>query len=217
MAKPLDAVTAIHNAFRADIARIDAAAYDAARGRDDLDRVVERYRFFNEVLEWHAHGEELAVFPAVANVVPEIAEDYERDHRSLDELFETLHEAISTTDPLVTARVTSAFKFFLGKHLDKEDAHLYQIVGTRFDMPRQGKIVGTMASTVPQERMPDLVNWMFPLLGDDDRENMTRIWKMVMPPEAFAGAAGLIRSAVGGGWSELTRRIPELTTVAAVA
>jgi hypothetical protein len=29
---------------------------------------------------------------------------------------------------------------------------------------------------------------MFPLLGDDDRENMTRILKQVNPPEAFAGA-----------------------------
>ena len=33
---------------------------------------------------------------------------------------------------------------------------------------------------------------MFPLMGDDDRENMTRIWQMVMPPEVFAGAIQLV-------------------------
>jgi hypothetical protein len=48
------------------------------------------------------------------------------------------------------------------------------------------------------------------LLGDDDRENMTRIWQMVMPAPAFEGVQGLIRAAVGEGWAELRRRIPGL-------
>jgi hypothetical protein len=51
---------------------------------------------------------------------------------------------------------------------------------------------------------------MFPLMGNDDRENMTRIWQHVMPPEAFAGASQLVAASIGDGWSELTRRIPEL-------
>jgi hypothetical protein len=51
---------------------------------------------------------------------------------------------------------------------------------------------------------------MFPLMGDDDRENMTRIWQMVMPAEAFAGATALVHAAIGDDWSELTKRIPEL-------
>ena len=51
---------------------------------------------------------------------------------------------------------------------------------------------------------------MFPLLGDDDRENMTRIWQMVMPAEVFAGAKQLVQRAIGDDWAELTRRIPEL-------
>ena len=62
MVGPIDAVVAIHNAFRADIAAIDAAALAAARGTPGLEATVERFRFFNEVLAWHAHGEELAVF-----------------------------------------------------------------------------------------------------------------------------------------------------------
>ena len=63
MAGPIDAVMAIHNAFRADMAGIDAAALAAARGTPGLEATVERFRFFNEVLVWHAHGEELAIFP----------------------------------------------------------------------------------------------------------------------------------------------------------
>ena len=84
MTGPIDAVRAIHNAFRRDIALIDAAALDAARGKPGLEETVERFRFFNEVLEWHAHGEELAMFPALESVAPSVAEAYEKDHRALD-------------------------------------------------------------------------------------------------------------------------------------
>jgi hypothetical protein len=39
---------------------------------------------------------------------------------------------------------------------------------------------------------------------------MTRIWQMVMPADAFAGAAALVEQAIGDEWAELARRIPEL-------
>ena len=210
MAGPLDAVTAIHNAFRADMKLIDDAAYKAAEGSGDLKAVVERYRFFNEILEWHARGEEKAVFPAVDGIAPLVAEAYETDHRGLDALFATLSKAIDTKSALDTARATSAFKFFLDTHLNKEDAHLYRILRENVDAPQQGQIVGLMSQEVHQERFPEVIAWMFPLMGDQDRENMTRIWKMVMPEPAFAGAKGLIQKAIPDGWGELTRRIPEL-------
>ena len=206
MAGPIDAVVAIHNAFRRDMSLIDAAALDSARGKPGLAATVERFRFFNEVLEWHAHGEELAIFPALEAVAPSVAEAYEKDHRAL----ETLNRAVSVHDPLETARATKAFKYFLDVHLYKEDTHLYRLIKERVAVPDQGQAVGVMASTVPEDRFPELVAWMFPLMGNDDRENMTRIWQMVMPPEAFAGATQLVHAAIGDDWSELTRRIPEL-------
>ena len=210
MAGPIDAVRAIHNAFRQDIKLIDAAALDAARGKPGLEDTIERFWFFNEVLEWHAHGEELAMFPALEEVAPSIAEAYETDHRALDACFDCLTNAVSLRDPIETARATKAFKYFLDVHLDKEDTHLYRLIGERVSVPDQGQAVGLMASTVPDDRFPELVAWMFPLMGHDDRENMTRIWQHVMPPEAFAGASQLVATAIGDDWSELTRRIPEL-------
>jgi hypothetical protein len=58
MAVPLDAIQAIHNAFRKDISAIDATAFSEARGGSGLDLVVKRYVFFNDILVWHAEGEE---------------------------------------------------------------------------------------------------------------------------------------------------------------
>ena len=80
----------------------------------------------------------------------------------------------------------------------------------RVPAPDQGKAVGIMSSTVPQDRFPEVVAWMFPLMGLDDGENMTRIWQMVMPPPAFTQARQLIQKALGDEWAALTRRIPAL-------
>jgi hypothetical protein len=210
MTGPIDAILAIHNAFRADMAAIDAAALAAARGTAGLEATVERFRFFNEVLDWHAHGEELAVFPALEVVAPSVAEAYEMDHRGLDRAFEALSDAVTVHDTLQTARATAAFKFHLDIHLAKEDAHLYRLIRERVSVADQAKAVGVMAGEVPPERNPELIAWMFPLLGDDDRENMTRIWQMVMPPEVFGGAIQLVHQAIGDDFTELNRRIPEL-------
>jgi hypothetical protein len=210
MVGPIDAVLAIHNAFRADIAAIDTAALAAARGTPGLEATVERFRFFNEVLTWHAHGEELAVFPALEAVAPLVAEAYEQDHRGLDLAFDTLSNAVSARDALQTARATAAFKFHLDIHLAKEDTHLYRIIRERVSVPDQATAVGVMAGEVPPDRNPELIAWMFPLLADDDRENMTRVWQMVMPPEVFGGSMQLVHQAIGDDFVELNRRIPEL-------
>ena len=44
---------------------------------------------------------------------------------------------------------------------------------------------GRWAGRVPRDRNRE-TEWMFPLFGDDDREDMTRIWQMAMPADVFA-------------------------------
>jgi hypothetical protein len=211
MAQPLDAVKAIHNAFRQDMKLIDRAAAGSAGGKKGLAPEVERFRFLNEVLVWHANGEELAIFPALENVAPLVAEAYERDHQGLDRAFGAMDKAVTANDDLETARAAAAFKFHLDMHLGKEDAHLYRIFNERIPVHDQVKALGMMAGTVPQDRFPEVVEWMFPLIGPDDRENMTRIWQMVMPEQAFTMVRQLIMKAIGNEWEELVRRIPELS------
>lgn len=210
MTSPIDAVVAIHNAFRRDMATIDEAALGAAQGKPGIEATVERFRFMNEALTWHAEGEEAAMFPALEQVAPLVAEAYEKDHRGLDAAFDSLSKAVSARDALETARATAAFKFHLDIHLAKEDAHLYRIIRDRVEVPDQAQAVGVMAGEVPQDRFEEFVAWMYPLLGDVDRENMTRVWQMLMPPEAFAGALQLVRRAIGDEFVELSRRIPDL-------
>jgi hypothetical protein len=210
MAEPVDAILAFHNAFRKDMKGIDAAALGMARGRTVIPANVERFRFFNEILLWHAEGEEEAVFPTIDGVAPLVAEAYLRDHRGLDAAFEALDDAYGSRDRLKTARATAAFRFHLDMHLDKEDAHLYRIFRERIPKPEQGKAVGIMAGKIPTDRYPEVVKWLFPLIGHDDQENMVRIWQMMLPPPAFAGVKEIARKSIGNDWAEIQRRIPGL-------
>ncbi len=190
--------------------RIDAAALDAAKEDKGLSPAIERFRFFNEVLVWHAHGEEEAVFPRLEEVAPLVAEPYEKDHRGLDVAFDEMDRSYASRDPLRTARASAAFRFHLNMHLDKEDTHLYRIFRERVPLSEQGKAIGIMASKVPQERSPELVTWLFPLVGLDDRETMVHIYQAMMPEPVFTSTKELIRQAIGSDWVELTRRIPTL-------
>ncbi len=190
--------------------RIDAAALSAARKGEDHDATIERFRLFNEVLVWHAHGEEEGVFPMLETVAPLVAEAYEKDHRGLDAAFDELNRSYALRDPLRTARATAAFRFHLTMHLAKEDTHLYRIFRERVPVSDQAKAVSIVASNVPQERFPELVAWLFPLLGSADRENMIRIMQMTVPPQAFPTIKELIKKAVGSDWAELTKRVPTL-------
>jgi hypothetical protein len=210
MAEPLDSIKVIHNAFRLDMNLIDATALDSARGNKGLSPAIERFRFFNEMLVWHAHGEELAIFPMVETVAPSVAEAYERDHRGLDAAFDALNDAVSANDVLAAARASSAFKFHLDIHLEKEDAHLYRIVRESVSKPDQAKAVGIMASQVPKERFKEYISWLYPLIDNTDREIMIRIMQMVMPPEVFGQTKLLIKYVIGNDWTEMTRRIPTL-------
>jgi len=210
MTDPVDAIRVFHHAFRNDLGRIDIAALSAAQGKEGLDATIERFRFFNEILVWHAQGEEAAVFPALETVAPLVAEAYVKDHRGLDEAFDELNSSYAVRDPLKTARATAAFRFHMNIHLLKEDTHLYRIFRERISLPEQGNAVGIMAGKIPKERYAEMVGWLFPLIGNDDRETMTRIWQMMMPAPVFAGVKELIRKSIGNDWAELARRIPAI-------
>jgi hypothetical protein len=87
---------------------------------------------------------------------------------------------------------------------------MYRLIGERVALPDQGRAIGEMAAHSPQERFPEVVAWMFPLMGVVDRVNMAASWQMGMPPEAFAMAATLIEQTIGDDWPELAARLAEL-------
>jgi iron-sulfur cluster repair protein YtfE (RIC family) len=203
-------VRSIHNAFRRDISQIDGSVFKTARVGGDLTPVSDRLHTLGEILDYHARGEEAAVFPAVDKVAPLVSEAYIMDHRELDNMVSGLEAMRKTPDPLTAARATAVLASHLRIHLYKEDAYLYSILRERTTESEQVSIVGLMSKEVPPDRFPILVQWLFPLLDLDDRVVVTKGWMTLMPPQVFDGLKPLIRKTVADNWVELTRLIPEL-------
>jgi iron-sulfur cluster repair protein YtfE (RIC family) len=210
--RPIDIVRCFHNAFRRDTKEIDEAALMVAksRGREDFTLIMNRFQITGEILDYHAKGEEEAVFPAVEALAPLISKPYITDHRELDRMVAELDSMRTTADPLSITRATAVLNSQLRIHLYKEDSHLYPILRERNTLDEQVKIVGLMSRKVPPDKMPTLVNWLFPLLGQGDRVVMVKGWMNLMPPQAFANLKPLIHDAIDKDWVDLTRRVPEL-------
>ena len=166
-----------------------------------------------EVLDYHARGEEAAVFPSVDKVAPLVAEAYLIDHRELDSMVSGLEAMWKTPDPLATARATAVLNSHLRIHLDKEDVHLYPILRERTTESEQASIAGLMSRKVPPDKFPVLIQWLFPLLDFEDQFVVAKGWMALMSPQVFAGVKPLIKQSVAENWVKLSQRIPELNNV----
>jgi iron-sulfur cluster repair protein YtfE (RIC family) len=207
---PIDIVRSIHNAFRRDLNQIDASALKLVRNGGNLTPVFERLHTVAEILDYHAQGEEVAVFPAVDRLTPLVAEAYLLDHRELDTMVNELEIMRNTSDAIKTARATAVLESHLRIHLDKEDVHLYPILRERTTESEQVSIVGLMSKKVPPERFPTLVQWLLPLLDFDDRLVVVEGWMNLMPPQVFSGLKPLMKKIMVKDWSELIQRISGL-------
>jgi iron-sulfur cluster repair protein YtfE (RIC family) len=210
MSAPIDIVRSIHNALRHDVFQIDAATYKVARIGGDLMPIFDRLSVLAEILDYHAQGEEAAVFPVVDNIAPLVARAYFLDHRELDTMVDGLQTMRKTPNPLNTARATAVLASHLRIHLDKEDVHMYPILKQRTTESEQASIVGLMSKKVPPEKFPVLVQWLFPLLDFDDKVIIVEGWMKLMPSQVFAGLKPLMRNIIAEDWSKLIQRIPNL-------
>ena len=125
MVMPFDAVTVLHNGFHRDLTEIDDAVYKTASHGGDLSLLVDRLKWFTQILDLHAQGEEEVVFPAVENAAPFVAPLFVTDHRELDTMCEGLQQVVDAPDELAAARATAVLHSHMRIHLAKEDTHFY--------------------------------------------------------------------------------------------
>ena len=210
MSGPLDLVRCIHNAFRRDLFQIDALTFNLAKNGGNMTDIFDRLEIVSEILDYHAQGEEVAVFPALDNLIPHVSQAYFLDHRELDKMVDNLQTMRDKPDPLTTARATAVLESHLRIHLNKEDAHLYPLLAEQTTESEQIEIGRKMSGKVPPERFPSLVQWLLPLLDFDDRVVITMGWMKMMPPQVFANLKPVMKKLMAQDWVALSKRIPQL-------
>jgi iron-sulfur cluster repair protein YtfE (RIC family) len=212
LSSPIDVVRCFHNAFRKDIAQIDSSVLEIARSGGNLYPILNQLHSMDEILDYHARGEEAAVFPAVDNVAPLVARAYLMDHRELDKMVESLEvmRLQQSPDPLQVCRATAVLNSHLHIHLNKEDAHLYPILREKTTLSQQIAIGGIMSSKIPPDRFPAAISWLMPLLDLNDQVTVVKGWMTLMPPQIFANVKQLIKNAVSQDWDKIAQKISEL-------
>lgn len=210
MFRPIDIVRCFHNAFRRDIFEIDKSVLKIASSVGDIGLVFDRLHILGEILNYHAKGEEAAVFPAFDKLRPFVSPGYLFDHHELDNMVETLEKIRKAPDILETARGTAVLHSHLRIHLDKEDLYLYPILREQTTDGEQAAIGRIMSSKIPPERFPDLAHWLFPLLRLNDQIMVIKGWMTMMPSPVFTNTKPLIRKNVGDNWVKIVKLIPEL-------
>lgn len=193
------------------MSQIDTSVLNIAREGGDTAHYFERLQIMSEVLDYHARGEEAAVFPAVDNIAPFLTKTYILDHRELDNMVQGLEIIRKAPDPLTAARATAVLNSHLRIHLDKEDMYLYPLLRERTTDDEQASIGRILASKTPPERSASQVQWLFPLLEFDDQVKVTRVWMSLMPPPVFTILKPLIKKNVADNWEKLIQQIPELS------
>lgn len=104
MVTPLDVIPSVRQALRNGIKSVDDAACGAAAGNGNLESAVKQLRLFNEVLKWHADGEDELVFPAIEKVAPLAAKTYAHDLHKFDALAACQAKIAAASDALQPGR-----------------------------------------------------------------------------------------------------------------
>jgi len=141
---------------------------------------------------------------------PFVAEAYERDHRGLDTAFDTpamlqFHQMMFWLRH-VLQQPSNSISIFTWKRKTRICTALWG----NACLSRPGKSSRYHGKPNATRTLSGTCCLVISFVEPQWRENMTRIWQMVMPPPAFDQAKHLIQKAIGDDWAELMRRISPL-------
>ncbi len=223
MAGPMQMYEYIHDAILREVAELEVMAREL--NRDDTDEIAaltDRINLFFSLARKHEDTEEEILFPAMNERITFVAETYLYDHDDFEEHFwigineslADLGRSNGNGERKESARrlwrESVALHENMRLHISKENELLIPHLQAEFDISEQAELAGAMAGMVEPAMMGQFVAWMYGGQNNDDREGMIRFLQNIVPPEAFAGMAGMLSGLGDDEWAEMQRRIPEL-------
>ena len=217
MPGPIDSLRFVHEAILAEADAIEAAVAEAGSPAD-AGELAARVAYYGSLVDRHTRGEEIGLFPALAEKVPGLAEAYVFDHRDERELFEELaglFERCAGGDADALSRLRRqvvALSEHVHSHVRKENELVLPLVHEHFTPPEQGAMVQKILSTIPPEDMQVAVPWIVSRLRTETAVAYVRVLEGAMPPPVFAAAKGWLRNGLSAErWGALGAEIPSLT------
>lgn len=206
-----------HKAIRTELASL----VDLAEKLDvnsDFNELEERVKSLNEMVEFHAKGEEDFVYPACDELRNDISKAYLWDHDVDKKYFQGINECISK---IKESKNQSDFddlksnlfglKVILTAHADKEDDLIVPMIDAEVPPPQQGEMLAKINEHMPQDRMVPMFKWLLDRISTEDIADYMGIIKQGAPPEQFNGITSIVKGVLSGDqWNELLKLMPGL-------
>lgn len=224
MQGPIRSVLLIHNAIQKEAQEFEEAAKDL--NREDTTQVkalLDRFKFFSQILKVHENSEELVIFPELDSKYQYFSETYMYDHQrhtgeydGIVGILNSLGRARGNKERIQLAqnlhRQAIAMNVVMDLHIHKENELLYPLYDMTFTTEEQRAMEMKINAHMPPDFMPKAAPWIFRLLNVNDRQGLIYYGMNLLPPEHLAPMMKLLAAAVTPPeWEELRKRVPELT------
>ena len=223
MAGPMTIYLFVHEAILREVAHVEDIARELNRDdQAEIDALSERLAWFQKMVRRHEDSEEKVLFPALNERIRFVAETYKFDHDDFEvHVFEGIERALTglarangkydrRENAGLLYRESVALHEHMRLHITKENELLIPKLEVEFDVPEQAEIAGAMAGVFDPQLMAETVNFTYGWHTADDREEMIRFLRGILPEEAFGGLTNHLKSNNADSWSEIERRIPDL-------
>ncbi len=224
---PVSAVLYIHNAILKETQEFEEAAKELNReNSSQVTALLDRFKFFRQVLKVHEDGEELAIFPPLEAKFKHLATTYVFDHHhhlgsypQIEDTLTAIVRARHNNERIELARRLNrqgiALNVVMEQHISKENELLYPLYDQLFSFDEQrAHEAAIMEHMPPPDLMARMGVWMFKAQAPKDREGLLRVFAEMLPPEHLPGMMKLMAGAVTPKeWQEAVRGIPELASL----
>jgi hemerythrin-like domain-containing protein len=197
MPMPIDSLLFVHQAIATEAASIERAVADAS-GPEDIGALADGITYFCTLVDLHTRGEEIGLFPVLAEKAPQIDVTYVFDHAEERELFSAIADSLKAcgegdADALTKLRrQTVVLHEHAAAHIRKENTLLIPWVRENIAPPDQGAMVQKILSTISPEQTAVAIPWIVNRIPLEMAKAYIGVLGHAMPPPVFAAAKGWI-------------------------
>jgi hypothetical protein len=180
--------------------------------------MVGQVRTIADLLDQHAHHEDIHIVPTLEVHAPELAEVIHEVHPVLDGRVEAIRglaaEVETTGGTRTRAAVHSLYlelASFTGaylEHVDFEERRCMRALADALPVEAVMGIEQAIVSSIPPDEMATALSLMLPAMNVDDRVEMLGGMQQGAPPEVFAGVCALAASVLEPpAWANTATRL----------
>ncbi|XP_010272192.1 PREDICTED: uncharacterized protein LOC104608041 isoform X2 [Nelumbo nucifera] len=193
---PILLLVSFHKALRAEFAelhRLTLSSWEIGSPRRDLIvELLRRYRFLELVYKYHCAAEDEVIFRALDLRVRNVVNTYSFEHRSLDNLFDSVFHCLNT---LLEGDGTPSSSFqellfcsgtirtSICLHMLKEEEQVFPLLMQWFSSKEQASLVWQFISSVPIVFLEDFLPWMISHPSLNEQEDVVLCIGEIIPKE----------------------------------